>query len=291
MDKKVTAVISFGGTRTAYILENNRDKQDPGKIDYDDYINYCFNRMKKIIEDYLNAGGHNLVIQVLDIELFSGRRGDRYVELASQYAYELTSDSFQKFYAKYNLDVSFVGIDAIRELNPMHPAKTVGDHLHQFNLNSSYNESRRKLVWNISAIPLFSIYNKSQKQLNIPMDNLVQAQQQYYQYFSKEIYGFNLPMPDIYIGNNRDGDLPLSTRLPIVIGAQHHLRLFFLPFPSFFITKNHFQLILSDLSKKDATDNNLDYRNQVTRSQLNNDYEKFKRLAGENTIFGLLHSK
>ncbi len=289
--KPITAIISFGGTRMAYILEENRDRNNPGEIDYPAYLDYCLQKIRNIISYYFQAGGKHLVLEGLDIGLISGDRGDEYARIVSTYMIRL-ADDMAEFYRSNNADVTFVGIDAIQELPQTHAARRMGEYLATFNETWQYDYgSRRQIIWNVAAIPLYTLYNISATVDNSDIDmlDLVQAEYEIYDRYAKQVYGFHLPMPDMYIGSNTNGDNPLSSRLPVALGVKYHFRSFYVPFPTFFLKQHHFDAIIADLSKKPQHDSyRLDYKGQLSTEAVQYAYEYYSKLAQEkNSITGL----
>ena len=273
-------------------FEKNRDNLNPGEIDYDDYVTYSFQKMRDIISYFFAAGGDNLFLEVLDINLLSDKRGAEYTELAINYAYELVNSDFITFYENNHIDVRFVGIDVIQKLDKTHPARQLGDYLSNINNNWQYHDTHHKLIWNIASIHLHSIYNTSiENTFDVEFTNMKKALHKYYSHFSEKIYGFYLPQPNLYIGSNRRGELSLSSRLPIAIGVEHDFRLFYVPFPTFFMTQHHFDAIINDLGVVDLADETIDYSNQLTSLDVKKNYELFKKQASDTSQIAGLRKK
>ena len=68
----LTGIIAIGGTRTSYILEHNRDSEDPGHIsDFDSYATVMLQQYFTLIEWFFDLGGQNLVIPPLAYQRFT----------------------------------------------------------------------------------------------------------------------------------------------------------------------------------------------------------------------------
>lgn len=289
--RQITAILSFSGTRMAYVLERNRDKENPGEIDYPDYLDYSLGKIKDIVTYYFEAGGQNLILEVLDVGLMTDDRGEQYADLATQYIYEL-ADGLNKFYREIEADVTFIGIDAIQHLPTGHPAQKLGKYLNDFNNQWQYDyNNRHQILWNIAAIPLYTIHQASQSSgfSQINMEKITKVEADYYENFAQQIYGFNCPMPDLYISSNTNGDFTINSRLPLTLGLNYHFRLFYVPFPTFFMTQDHFNTIMLDMEAKLIYNSYaIDYGGQISQDTAKRGYEYYKAMAksGEN-ISGL----
>lgn len=287
----ITMILAFGGTRTAFILENNLNKENVGEIDYKAYTEYALGRIQSIIQHYFNAGGHNLIIEVLDIHLLTSKRGSDYVEQSTRHVFDLAGEDYINFYTQMDLEVRFIGIDVLCNLPVKHPAHRLGNFLHEFNETQTYTKDKRKIIWNIASIHLHTLHEISRhSDLQIDTSNLLNTASIYYNYFSEKVYGLELPRPQAFIGSNRNGRMALSTALPIAVGVEHGLRLFYVPFPTFFMTETHFKIMINDLEPDQSEDTQLDYRNLIERETALIAYEEFVEAARKNRIHGL-HSK
>src|SRR5690349_19816013 len=80
----LTGVFAIGGTRTTYILEQNRHQPDPGHIE--DFIGqgtYLLNRYHDFIRQFLSLGAQNMIMTALSFRGFYNR-GPEYAALVSQ---------------------------------------------------------------------------------------------------------------------------------------------------------------------------------------------------------------
>jgi len=67
----LTGIFAIGRTRTAYILEQNQQAADPGKIaDFGNYAAYLETRYQEFIKAYLDLGGRTRLLPCFRISAF-----------------------------------------------------------------------------------------------------------------------------------------------------------------------------------------------------------------------------
>jgi len=291
----LTGVIVIAGTRTTYILEKNQDRHDPGNIDnLFDYTDYIFGRYFELIRMYYSVGGHNLIIPGLSYQSFY-ERGEQYADVAIKAFPHLIGDEAISFYKKHNVDPYFVGIDTIQQLPNEHPAHELRQQFIEFSQHWPYAEHRRKLIWEVAPIPLYT-YWKQTAQLNQELQEKAQSitdlrklHDTLYAHYSQAVYGVQLPVPHFYIGSNRNGELKLRAMYPISMLCGGPFRLYFLPYPTLYMTKQVLQAILEDLAfSKPLRALAKDYSGQFTSEMIESERQRIQKLSQDpNAIAGL----
>src|SRR5260221_1647101 len=157
----LTAIFAIGGTRTFYILEQQRLAADPGEMDFGDYGGFIEGSYQTFIKNFLDLGGQNAIVTALSYLAFvtPGSRGHEYGPLAAREAMRLAGENFQAFYKNYNVDPYFVGIDTLRDLPTIPEALHLAEHLLEFQRNWTYREDARKVIWEVASIPLYTFRN------------------------------------------------------------------------------------------------------------------------------------
>src|SRR5258708_2998691 len=134
----LTGIFAIGGTRTTYILDQNRHSQDPGHIqDFAAHGEYLQQRYCQLIQAFFELGGQNMIITASSFRGFHERGGD-YAQLVSKELLRLINDQFQDFYRKQNIDPYFVGIDTLMHLPSDSAACQTGQQLLDFQKGWSY---------------------------------------------------------------------------------------------------------------------------------------------------------
>src|SRR5262249_9090406 len=128
----LTGVFAIGGTRTTYILEQNRDKADPGHID--DFLEqgaYLLRRYHDFISMFFSLGGQNMIITALSFRGFYNR-GAEYAELVSQGMLQFINEASLAFYRDAQVDPYFAGIEPLLLMPEDSAAYHLGQKLAQF---------------------------------------------------------------------------------------------------------------------------------------------------------------
>ncbi len=281
----LTGIAAIGGTRTTYVLEHNRQRSDPGQIqnlwiyaDYmlDSYLNFA--RM------FFELGGQNLIMGVLAFQRFHDR-GEEYAEFTAQATSQLAGDKAQAFYRDNEIDPYFIGIDTLLHLPEDQLPHRLAADLTAFQKNWQYQPGRRKLLWEIAPIPLYSFWRaavtmgqEAQAALDAALAATTHLQEIHrltYQFYSRAIYGTDLPIPHFYLGTNRKGDLKLRVMAPISLLCGGPFRMFYTPYPSLFTTRETLQAILEDLAFGTSLDPfKKDYSGQYTSEMIEAEYQR-----------------
>jgi hypothetical protein len=294
----LTGIFAISGTQTSYILEKNRDADDPGRIeDPRAFANFLLERYFALASMYFGMGGQNMFVPALWYQRFY-ERGSDYTELVARLSLDLISESATRFYRDNEIDPYFVGIDTLLHLANDGPASRLGKELSDFCAGWQYASQRRKLLWEIATIPLFSVWRVDQdKALRDALaaelsnlSNLADLQPALYKIYSQAIYGIDLPMPHFYLGTNRNGDLKLRSSLPIGLGYSGSFRMFFVPYPSLNMKEESLRAILEDLAfgSADLRSHDIDYAAVYTRELADAEYKRVLDLsANVESVLGL----
>ncbi len=286
----LTGLFAIGGTRTTYILEHNRNAQNPGKIqDFADYGLQLQEKYLNFARMFVELGGQNLIISAFSFIGFYNR-GAEYAELATREMGRLVDEIAIAFYKQHRLDPYFVGIDTLLRLPPDSSAHQMGKRLQEFQNSWPYRAENGRLIWEIASIPNLTLWHGFQEMneadrvaLNDELeqfDNLLDVQRCLYRHFSKMVLGFEIPMPHFYLGTNKGGDLKLRSPIGIGLTAGEYLRLYYTPYPSLFITSETLKAILEDLAFKERFHSSeTDYKGQYTPELVQKEYERVMALA------------
>jgi hypothetical protein len=287
----LTAMVAIGGTRTTYILEQNRHSDNPGRItDFWAYKDYLFQRYFDFVEMYLRLGGTNLVITALGYQSFY-ERGEQYARYISESTLALTEDAARRFYEDQNIDPYFVGIDTLLRLPAEHHAHTLARQLADFQRDWPYAAGRRKLIWEIAAIPLYSVRRADEvlgaaaaAQLDAALaaaPTLQAVHDLLYEYYARAAYGTAIPMPHFYLGSNRNGDIKLRAVLPAAFLCGSPSRFFYTPYPTLFISEDSFKAVIEDVAfgKQKLRSNQVDYDAKYTPELAEAEYQQFMALS------------
>lgn len=299
----LTGAFAVGGTRTTYILEYNRQNANPGKIqDFSDYTTYLLKRYLDFIRLFMELGGQNMIITALGYQSFH-ERGNDYAQAIAESTLALIGEEAQRFYQQHGIDPYFAGIDTLLQLPPEDSAHQLGAGLSAFQQQWPYQDGRRKVIWEIAVIPLFSFWRAPQvmsqddnARLEAALAGATTMEAMYqalYQYYARAAYGTEIPIPHFYLGSNRNGDMKLRSLLPIVFGCGKSLRLFYTPYPSLFITRQAFQAVVEDVAfgKPILSSSQKDYNNRYTPELAEDEYQRFLEQSQDaEAIVGLTRS-
>jgi hypothetical protein len=262
----------------------------------------ALHQTRRLIGTCFDLGTQNLVVPLLAFRTFEDERGPAYTEATANLVFELLRDDFVRFYQDANLDPYFTGIDTLfkfpeREL-PYRVARACAD----FQQAWPYQEGRRKLIWEVAPIPLYSIWRAhevlgeaAQAQLEAALERAPSLQAVHdllYQYYARAVYGTEIPMPHFYLGSNRNGDLKLRAMLPIALLCGSPTRLYFTPYPSMFITAETIQAMLENLAFGTGLRSTaIDYRDRLTPEFVEQEYERVYQLSQKpTTMLGLIQT-
>lgn len=294
----LTAIVPVGGTRTMFVLEHNRNSDDPGKFSLDDYSNYLLDLYFNLITTFFDLGGQNIIIPVVQYQSFY-ERGEDYTKAVSDHTPQLVGEKAQKFYRENNIDAYFPGIDTLLHVEGNKVANDLGKELKAFQDSWQYSEGARKVIWEVSSIPLFSYWNaetfmgtEEQQKLDTRLNSttdLREIHDNLYDYYSYAAYGTALPRPHFYLGTNRNGDLKLRSMIPISLECGSEMRLYYLPYPTLYVTKQTLQAILEDLTFSERLRSKQgDYKGKFTPELAEAEYQRIMALRDDPTaVVGL----
>jgi hypothetical protein len=295
----LTGVFAIGGTRTTYILDQNRDAAEPGRItDFEAHAQFLKLRYWEVIKMYFDLGGQNMILTAFSFRSLE-ERGPEYAALVAPQILKMIAPDFQAFYTENGIDPYFVGIDSLA-LSCCHPAaQAVQQQLVEFLQKWPYQPGHFKLVWEIASIPLYSFWKfcrdlsasdhaalEAEMAAQTSMEDIARL---LHRRFSRAVYGTELPMPHFYLGTNRNGDLKWRSPMPLALSGGEYLRMFYTPYPSLFITRETMQAFLADLafgSRLQAFKK--DYAGQYTPALAQAEYKRVMALASRpETTLGL----
>lgn len=295
----LTGILAIGGTRTAYILERRRGHADPGQIeDYVDYAQYTLEQYLRLIGLFFELGGTNLIIPPLSYQAFY-ERGEEYAQIILNHTLLLISEPALELYERLGIDPVFVGIDTLLHLPESVPFHALGARLHQFHQEWAYQPGRRKVIWEIAPIPLYSFWKAGQvmppdeqRALAATLEGTTDMREMYralFAYYARAALGTEIPVPHFYVGTNRNGDLKLRSMVPVALLAGGPFRLFYVPYPSLFITRDVLRAILHDLAfGRGPESKQYDYAGQLSPDWAEAEYRRVMALVADpGTIAGL----
>lgn len=295
----LTGVFAIGGTRTTYILEQNRFKTDPGHIeDFSAHGEYLIKRYWQLVNTFFDLGGQNMIITAFSFRGFYNR-GEQYADLITQEMQRFIDDASCEFYRSHDIDPYFTGIDTMLLQPEDSPIYAAGQQLAEFQNQWPHQEGRRKLVWEIASMPLYSFWQMFQSmtgdqraQLDTEiatLDNLEEIYRVLYRQFSRAAYGTDIPMPHFYLGTNKSGDLKWRSPMPLALSGGDYLRMFYTPYPTLFITSETLQAMLADLAFNERFYSaKTDYGGQYTPELVQAEYERVMELSSRpETTLGL----
>jgi hypothetical protein len=295
----LTAVMPVGGTRTMYILEKNRHKENPGHIaNFFDHADYLEERYFALIDLFFELGGHNIIIPIMAYDRFT-IYGEKYAELLSEVTFMLIGEKALAAYRAHGADPYFLGTDTLIKLPAEHPGHRLGVALREFQEKWDYKEGNRKILWEIAGMPLYSLWNthnltpdEQQEALRDEMDatsDPEKIRQMMYNYYSRSLYGTKLPMPDFYLGCTRNGDLKIGSALSTSLTWGFMCRMYFVPYPTMFLTRETLKTIIEDLTfGKLFRSRTADYQNRYTPELAEAEWQRILELrANPQTTLGL----
>jgi len=299
----LTGIIPIGGTRTTYILENNRRSENPGQIEsFSAYADHVETHIRDLMSGFFEFGGQNLVAPILSYQLFEDERGPAYVDMATRQSFRLMNEDWNAFYKAQDVDPYFAGIDTLLHFPERELQHRLGVEMTEYQKQWPYADGRRKLIWEIAPIPLFSFWRAAavmgeaaQAELEATLNGVSDLDAMYealYRYYSAAAYGTTIPRPHFYLGNNRSGELKLRAMLPISLLCGGPVRLFFVPYPTLLITRETLQAVLEDLAfGKRIRSSNADYSGKLTQALMEAEYEHVMQLSHDpTTTLGLLRT-
>ncbi len=286
----LTGIIAVGGTRTTFILD--QAGEDAGAITNPEaYARHAAELYFGIIRAFFELGGQNLIMPLLSFQSFY-ERGETYNERYFGYMRWLTGDNFTRFYREMNADPYFDGIDTLLHLPADSAAHQMGKMLADFAASWEYRPDRRKLIWEIAPIPLFTFWKAQftmppadQQALADAMSKCTDMREMYpllYKYYSRAAYGTEIPIPHFYLGTNRNGDLKLRAMLPISMVNGGSFRLFYTPYPTLFTKPKTLRVILEDLAfGKPLRSFKADYSGQYTPELVESEKRRVEALRDD----------
>jgi hypothetical protein len=288
----LTAVVPIGGTRTMYILDKQRHHENPGEIaDFADHADYLLEQYFALIQMFFDLGGQNIIIPILAYDRFTAY-GTRYAGLISDLTQMLIRDQAVKAYREKNIDPYFLGTDTLVKLPADHPGHGLGQALRAFQASWDYQAGRRKVFWEIAGLPLYSMWNsknvmppEEQAKLEAEIEatnDIEKVRHLAYNYYSKALYGTELPLPHFYLGCNRNGDLKVGSALSTTLTWGFMCRMFFVPYSTMFITRETLQTIIEDVAfGKLMRSKTADYDNRYTSEMAQAEYERMMELRAD----------
>lgn len=280
----LTAAFAIGGTRTAFILENNQSEADPGSINTKSYAATASQQYRDMIQMFYDLGGQNLVIPLLSHQLFY-ERGQDYTDQYIQFTTWLIEDAFSTFYEENHIDPYFTGIDILAHLPAEDPAYQLGETLRAFQDNWQYQDDRRKLIWEIAPIPLYTFWQtqftkspEEQAEIAEKLNALTDMREinaVLFHYYAKAAFGVDIPIPHFYLGSNRNGDMKLRSPMLLSLVCGGEFRVFYTPYPSLFTPRETIKTIISDIAFGAALRSfKPDYSGQITTEMIDAERER-----------------
>jgi hypothetical protein len=288
----LTGIFAFGGTRTTYILARNRTEPDPGKIaDFDAYGDFVLERTRAFIQMFFELGGQNMIIPELSYQSFY-ERGPEYTATVIALSMRLIDDEHQAFYRDHGIDPYFVGIDTLLHLPSDQPEHQLGAAFARFQAAWPYQDGWRKLIWEVAPIPLYTFLHAkdvmgeaAHAALEADLAAATDMETMHrllYKYYARAAYGTDLPNPHFYLGANRNGDLKLRAMVPIALTCGSPMRLYYTPYPSFFMTKDAFRHVLEDVAfGRPMRSKRLDYAGRLTGELVEAEYQRVAALGAD----------
>ena len=288
----LTGVFAIGGTRTSFILEHNRNNPDPGQIvDFSTYANVALDSYLDLIKKFFDLGGQNIIIPILGYQRFS-EKGEGYARAMAQLCMWLTEEKCIGFYTREEVDPYFAGIDVLLRLPEAHVGYQLATGLTQFQKQWKFGEGRRKIIWEIAPIPLYSIWQAHEIMGEDAKNELAAAiaettdlaalDQLTYKYYAQALYGTYIPTPHFYLGSNRNHALKLRTMLPMALYSGVPLRFFYIPYPSLLITRDTLRTILEDVAfSAQPFAKKGDYEGMYTPESAEAEYQRVQALRAD----------
>lgn len=288
----LTGVLVIGGTRTHYILTRNRQSAEPGSIpNYDDYMDYALGLTLDLIQSFFDLGGENLIVALFSYQGFE-ERGPAYKAQAASMCLRVINEQALAFYRANDIDPYFAGIDTLLHLPPGTVERDLGEQFDQFHKTWDYQPGRRKIVWEVAPVPLFSFWQaaavmpaeerEAVERTLAETDDMDVMYKTLYRYYARASYGTDIPMPHFYLGTNRNGDMKPRAMLPIALLCGGAFRFYYTPYPSLFITHETLQVILDDLAfGKPLRSMQADYKGQFSEELAEAEYARVLELSAD----------
>ncbi len=295
----LTGVFAIGGTRTTYILDQNRHAAEPGHIeDFEAHTQYLQRRYWDLIRMFFDLGGRNMILTAFSFRSFE-ERGPEYAALVVPQVLKMIGPAFQAFYREQRIDPYFVGVDTLNlDISPA-PVRAMSQAVARFMQEWAYQPDHYKLIWEIASIPNYSLWQlirnmSGEAQAALEAELNAQTSMEgiariLHRRFSCAIYGIELPMPHFYLGTNRNGDLKWRSPMPLALAGGEYLRMFYTPYPTLFITRETMQTFLEDLAFATRLQAlKKDYAGQYTPQLAEQEYQRVVDLASRaDTLVGL----
>lgn len=286
----LTGVFAVGGTRTTYILEQNRQVEDPGRItDFAAHGEYLLRRYWQLLDNFFDLGGQNAIVTMFSFRGFHNR-GSEYASLVNNEMLRLIGDNAQAYYHERDVDPYFAGIEPFKLLPDDYGTRDVAEQFEAFQQAWDYREGRHKLIWEMASIPLFTFWQADlhtspevHEQLMAEVEAQTTLEDVYrvlYRHFCRAAYGTDLPMPHFYLGTNKSGDLKWRSPMPLALSGGDYLRMFFTPYPTLFITQESLQALLEDLAfNKRFFSDKTDYSGKYSPELVQAEYDRVMELS------------
>ena len=195
-------------------------------------------------------------------------------------------------YEKEQIDPYFAGIDTLLHLPEDRYEHQIGAQFAEFGQKWAYQEGRRKIIWEVTPIPLFSLWRApqvmgadAQAELDANLAQCTDLQtmnEMLYRYYARAVYGTDIPSPHFYLGANRNGDLKLRSFLPIALLGGGKFRMYYTPYPSLFMKRESFQAIIEDVaSSKRLHSTKVDYSGQLPAELVEAEYQRVVELRDD----------
>jgi hypothetical protein len=296
----LTAVLGTGGSRTSYILEYNRHKNNPGKIDFDDYGEKMRDKFCLLVKNIVSLGGKNIIDAAPTYGLIATRT-PQYVYSIIDLAKRIYLDEkMQEFYKENHIDPYFVGMEAFLNTPVDSPFNKYAQKLIHFMNEWSYHPDNNRLILEVGTIHIFSIWRalqsntqEEQQQLEQEIESTFDLKTKFdilYQYFIKKIYGFHVPIPHFLLSSNAKGSCKCFLPLPMILSGGIKTRFFYMPYSPIAISYSALETIIRDLiAPKSQTSLEIDYSDKSNLSTLlENKYQEMLTLVNNpNVIIGL----
>ena len=171
--------------------------------------------------------------------------------------------------------------------------------MEDFHQRWHYVEGRRKLLWEIASIPLYSFWQTcatlSETERQAVEGEIASAGglndvfYGMYQRFSRSAYGTDFPVPHFYLGTNMSGDLKFRTPMALALTGGDYLRMFYVPYPPLFMTEAAMKTMLDDLAfGKRFHSLKTDYAGRYTPELAEAEYQRIMELSADpSNILGL----
>jgi hypothetical protein len=292
----LTGIFSVGATRTSFILEHNRENENPGEItDFNAYVRYGIDSSLRFLNMFFEMGGSHALATIASFQILEDKRGPHYPELAAQQSQLLYDGSAQEFYRQHQIDPYFTGIDILLLRPEGSPQHRMAKAVVAFQKTWDYQPDHHRLVWEIAPMPLYTFRLVDElmgeaarlefdEKLEQALGNYNQMYQLLYDYYATAAYGTPVPAPQFYLASNRNGDMKPRAFLPFSLEASAELRMYFTPYPLLFMTHESLEVILEDLLvEKRLRSYQADYKDRFTPEMAQQMYRHFKDLASDPT--------